>query len=680
MEGKSLKFAERAAKAARDERLEKALRAVADRFGKARQERLAELGNFEELREQMNRIKETVLSRHEEFVAQVKAKVEALGGHVHFAKDANAACRIITRIALTAGAKTAVKAKSMTSEEVRLNPALLACGLEVFETDLGEYIIQLADEPPFHIVLPAIHMTRREIGALFADKLQMALTDSPEALTKKAREVLREKFLAADLGISGANAVVAENGAIVLFSNEGNIRMSTTLPRIHVALAGIEKIIPRMDDLKVLLALLPRSATGQKMSAYVSMIRGPRRADERDGPREFHLVLLDNGRSRLRADPVLREALKCIRCGACLNVCPVFQHIGGHAYGSVYPGPIGAMITQALGTGDEGWQLPFASSLCGACTEACSSKIPIHHLLIELRRRAAEGKRAEGLLYRAWSETWSRPGPYKLSFTAASLGSRMMAREGYLRLLPWPASGWTRTRDLPAFAEKSFHQTWKKAGLRDSLRGPDIPVGPNAGQECPAPLTKKIHVASPHPGDPRRLAAEIEALGGVVFVAGNEEAVRGKLREILSAYAGQGLVRWDHPELTALGLDELAREMGVKLMETGKGAAEEFKPIVASAALGVTAVDCALADSGTLALFTGPGQERSISLLPPAHLALCRADKIVAGLDGLFEVVGKAHQDFRGLTLITGPSRTADIELVPVIGVHGPEKLAVIIY
>ena len=692
-------FKARAATAAKDPSVAARFKMVADRHGALRRFRMAELGNFEEHRDRLSAIKDAVLDNHEALIARLKEQVEALGGKVHRAADAAAARRIITGIAREANVKIVVKGKSMTSEEVALTPALEEIGVEVFETDLGEYIIQLAKERPSHIVIPAIHKTKAEIAALFAEKLGMELTDDPTKLTMKAREVLREKFLAADLGITGANALVAENGTVVLVENEGNIRLSTTQPRIHVALAGIEKIVPAMIDLAALLKLLPRSATGQKLSGYVSMIRGPARPDERDGPREFHLVLLDNGRSRMRQDPVLRQALKCVRCGVCANICPVYQSIGGHAYGSVYPGPIGAMITQALATGDEGWLLPFASSLCGACDEVCPAKIPIHQILIELRRRAVEGAKpevsaagvgepwqksvAENAGFRVWSEFWSRPAGYKLFAGAAAMFGKIFPGKPMLTKLPPPGSAWTQDRDFPAPAAEPFRKRWP--GIKSVARQaqPNINIPNEKLQPAPAlqPESGKPAAMTPRPGDPAKLIADINMMQGKAVVAQGLAEAKAQLAEFLAPFAGGRLVKWDHPDLDLLGLDQIAEAAGIKIAPLDNLAKEEFKATVSQAALGVTAADFGIADSGTIALLTAPGHERSLSVLPPAHIAVLRAGKVLQSIDDLMIALqSEGPEIFRGLTLISGPSMTGDIEMLPVFGVHGPGKLFVIVW
>lgn len=679
-------FKQRAERAAADRDLESKFRMVAQRHGALRKWRLGQLGNFEELRGRMNAIKERVLSDHDGCLDMLRDRIEAGGGTVHLAADAEAAQKIIAGIAGEANAKIAVKSKSMTSEEAGITPALEAIGMEVLETDLGEYIIQLAGERPSHIVTPAIHKSKEDIALLFHQKLGMEMTDSPELLTLKARQVLREKFLAADMGITGANALVAENGMVVLVENEGNIRLTTTLPKIHVALVGIEKLVPSIEDLAVLIKLLPRNATGQKMSGYLSMIMGARKENERDGAKEFHLVLLDNGRSKMRSDPLLREALKCVRCGACLNACPVYQHIGGHAYGSVYPGPIGAMVTHTLACGDaDSWMLPFASSLCGACTEACPAKIPIHHILVEMRRRWAEGEgarisAAERAIFRAWSELWKRPSTYALSAKTGAGAARLISTRGTIKNLPPPGSAWTMERDFPAPPAMMFRERWEeiKAGLPKAekegpVAAPEISEGGEKankeGSDMPLPT-------EPRPGNPATFAAECSFMKGEVIRARGTTEAKERLAEVLARHSGKSMVRWDHPDLDEMDLEGIARAAGVELLIPGEG---ELVDAAAKADVGVTAADYALADSGTLVLFTRPGQERSISLLPPAHLALLREDRVLADIDDLIAVISRIEH-FRGLTLITGPSLTGDIEMIPVFGVHGPGKLTAILW
>src|SRR5438876_9580759 len=404
-----------------------ALRNATSLFGARRLEAARSLDNWEELRTQARAIKDETLLHLDQYLEEFAANAEKVGAQIHWARDADEANGIVCRLAGERGARLVVKSKSMVTEEIHLNAALQAVGVAALETDLGEYIIQLAGETPSHIIAPAIHKTKGQIAELFTEKLGIAPTDDIDRLTSVARQVLRQKFAAADIGISGVNFGVAETGTILILENEGNIRLTTSLPRTHIAVMGIEKLIPSFADLEVFLKLLPRSGTGQHLTAYQSLITGTKRSADQEGPDELHIVLLDNGRSKMLAHRITRQSLACIRCGACLNACPVYQQIGGHAYGSVYSGPIGAVITpQLIGIGKAA-QLPYASSLCGACREVCPVKIDIPELLLHLRAEIVEGtstgtaaekgpvkrKAAERLIFRLYAFTWSKPWLYE---------------------------------------------------------------------------------------------------------------------------------------------------------------------------------------------------------------------------------------------------------------------------
>jgi L-lactate dehydrogenase complex protein LldF len=459
----------------------------------------AALADSSALRDHAKRIKEHTLAHLDDYLEQLEDAVERVGGQVHWAADGAEAQGIVVGIARQAGCVRAVKSKSMTTEEVHLNSALEQAGVEVVETDFGEFIIQLAGERPSHLVAPAVHHTRESVARVLSRHVGEQLPDDARVLALTGRRLLREKFRRADLGITGANFAVAETGTIVLVTNEGNGRLTTTCPRVHVALVGIEKVIPRLADLPVFLKLLARAATGQTLSVYTTLITGPRRTPhpplspvggegrvrgEIDGPDEFHLVLLDNGRSKVLATP-FRESLQCIRCGACLNACPVYRRIGGHAYGGVYAGPIGSILTPLYDSLSANPELPHASSLCGACLAACPVKINIPHMLIGLRElqhqkthdspRKGDGtsritgpvpfsgrRRAEELAYWLWKEVLRRPWLYRLAMRAARLVLRPLARDGWLRRLPGPGGGWTEVRDFPAPAARSFRERWKE--------------------------------------------------------------------------------------------------------------------------------------------------------------------------------------------------------------------------
>ena len=455
---------ERAAQALGDRFLHEALDIATTKFITLRREAFDAFPDGDQLRDRARAIKEATLQRLDAHLETLVANVERLGGHVHFAATAEEARDIIVEIARRTGARMAVKSKSMATEEIHLNDALQAAGVTPVETDLGEYIIQLAHERPSHIIAPAIHKTKGQVAELFSRELKRpGLPADPEVLTKIAREELREKFLTADLGITGANFAVAETGTVVLVTNEGNGRMATSLPRVHVAVMGVEKVIPSMTDLAVFLAILAKSATGQKLSVYTTLVQGPRRPGELEGPDEFHLVLLDNGRIAQIAG-TLRESLYCLRCGACLNVCPVYRQIGGHAYGYTYPGPIGILLTAMLNGPASVKDLSHASSLCGACADACPVRIDIPRMLIELRKEVAERRIApwaERVVFKALTFVLARPALYGLAARLGRVAQRPFVRSGRIRTLPLFFGQWTRTRDLPPVARRTFQERWR---------------------------------------------------------------------------------------------------------------------------------------------------------------------------------------------------------------------------
>lgn len=461
----TLTFYDRAEIALRDGQLKTALDRATGRFTAQRAAALDQLLGSDEVRDRARAARARALARLDQYLEQLAEMVAAAGGQVHWAEDAAAAREIIAGLCRSRGVRRIVKGKSMASEEIHLNQALEAAGYTVVETDLGEYIIQLAGETPSHIIAPAIHWTKEQVGALFHERLGMPPTDEIAAMTRTARETLRAEYLQADMGITGVNFGVAETGTIVLVENEGNGRLCSTAPRIHVALMGIERTVATTEDLLPLLQVLARSATGQKLSVYTNFVTGPGRAGEADGPEEFHLVLLDNGRSRILGSEYV-EALYCIRCGACLNICPVYGEIGGHAYGAVYPGPIGAVLTPNLeGLSEQNRWLPYASSLCGACQEVCPVRIPLPDYLLKLRRDAVVqlgAPPAERLAMRAWRIGMSSARLYRAGGTLSRVGLRMLARRRRIRRLPPPLDAWTHGRDFPPFAARSFREQWAR--------------------------------------------------------------------------------------------------------------------------------------------------------------------------------------------------------------------------
>ena len=462
-------FDQQAKDALQDSVLTQALRNATDKFAERRTAAIAAVPDWQALREQARQVKDATVAGLADYIEQFADNAERAGATVHWARDGKEAFAIITKIAEANQATRLVKSKSMATEEIHLNKALAERAREPVETDLGEWIIQLAGETPSHIIVPAIHMTRDAIGELLVDKLGIPPSNDPKTLCAHARERLRHNFANADLSISGVNFGVAETGSILILENEGNVRITTTMPKVHVAVMGIERVIPRFLDLEVFLRLLPRSGTGQHLTTYQSILTG---TDSHlqdgygQGPEQLHIVLLDNGRAKIAIDEKMRETLACIRCGACLNACPVYQTIGGHAYGSVYPGPIGAILTPQLAGLHQATPLPFASSLFGACNDVCPVKIDIPSLLLELRQRAVEGSKTEpaakrsfieGITWRMWS--WFMRGAKRYRF-AMFLG-RLSQRVPFLQQLLPPMAAWHATRELPRLARRSFRDTYQ---------------------------------------------------------------------------------------------------------------------------------------------------------------------------------------------------------------------------
>lgn len=418
---------------------------------------VAEIANWEEWREKANAVKREIIDDLWTYLDQFQKNAEKRGIKVLRAKDGAEANQLAEKIARDHQVKSIVKSKSMLTEEIEFNPHMIAAGFEVIETDLGEYILQIGDQAPSHLTGPAVHLSRLEIAQLFHEKLGIPYSDDATHLTNTARDILRDKFLNADMGVTGANFGIIENGTIAVVENEGNARMCLSLPNVHVAIMGIERMIPAVEDLGYFLPLLCRSGTGQKLTSFISMIDGPRRADAYDGPEHVYYILVDNGRSSFLDDPHLKEALYCIRCGACYNSCPVYQNIGGHAYGWVYQGPIGAVITPQLLGLEKAGDLPFASSLCGSCTEVCPVKIPLHHLLLYQRNRVVQAGLAPAV------ETVAAKGFKSVAKSPRLFNGAAKLVRALQRLLgaKLPVPGWTATRDFPSLSQIPFRQWWK---------------------------------------------------------------------------------------------------------------------------------------------------------------------------------------------------------------------------
>lgn len=737
----------------------------------------------EALRRQAHAMRRGVVENLEALLAQFLQRVQQNGVIVHRAADSAEAVGVVLEIAKQHGAQRVAKAKSMVSEEIHLNAALQQAGLEVVETDLGEYIIQLRGEPPAHIITPAVHLTRAQVGQTFTEQLGIPYTDDIATLTTAARRVLRRVFLEADLGISGVNAGVAETGTLALVTNEGNGRMCTSLPPVHVALMGMERLVPTLDDLALLLKLLPRSATGQNLSVYTNLIHSPRRPGDPDGPLERHLIVVDNGRSRLPGAP-LADALMCIRCGACLNACPVFRELGGHAYRgaqgqvSPYPGPIGSVISPGLFGVAAFGHLARASTLCGACKEACPVDIDLPRLLLELRAMGADGKnyRADTHNYRADgkddqaapfseraemqpAETWPKSAPgvgegrsgppqrqanaaptpprplwpgqrapaawglrlfltlftwaaisprrYRLAQKAAGLFSRLAGRRGGLVM---PAfTGWGLSRNFPVFAQRPFTEEFAlRVAQRDEEADSGFAAAP--GEEgsarlpgaaaAPLPAAAAAVVGSPAAGLDRAAAAQAAPhappplAGELDSAAGPSPApsavdLNASFAQALTALGGQvvlcrssdlaeavmaSLRARQVMRLQAWADDCLPPGLGQTLRAAGFEISDRLDP---DAPVGLTGALLGIADTGSVLLTGGPGRALTASLVPPVHFCVLPADRLTPDLPSALRhpQVGRASS----AVIISGPSRTADIEMTLTIGVHGPGELVVFV-
>ena len=596
---------------------------------------------------------------------------------MHRAADAGEAAQIVLNIVSGHGARLVAKSKTMVGEEIDINRHLEETGVRVVETDLGEYIVQLRGERPAHIITPAVHLSRVDVARTFHEKLGMPLTDDIPTMTAVARRVLRQTFLEAGVGISGVNFGVAETGALCLITNEGNGRMVTTLPPVHIALMGIERLVPTLDDLALMLSLLPRSATGQKLTVYTSLIHGPRRPGEVDGPLERHLVLLDNGRSAMRRSK-LAEALYCIRCGACLNACPVFREIGGHAYVGAhgeptpYPGPIGSVISPALFGLPEFGQLARASSLCGACKEACPVDIDLPALLLRVRAgettsqppaaspppaQAAPAGLKLGLRLFAWMA--ASPRRFALAQRLAWAAGRIASpASGWLRL---PAfTGWGYSRDFPRPASRPFRLRWNEleAAAAAGLPSKVADASPDPEAIPPAPPD-----AAPGPSLLDRFEDELGALGGLLTRCRAED-LSGAILDLLRRYGAASIQAWESRHLPP-GLIEALQSAGVEIHH-------QPDPNVH---IGLSGALAAVAETGTLVLPGGPGRPLTASLLPEVHIAILGERDIYENLPqvlSLREVLAASS-----VALVSGPSRTADIEMTLTIGVHGPGSLHV---
>ncbi|MHB8765397.1 MAG: LUD domain-containing protein [Deferrisomatales bacterium] len=639
------------------------MRHTADLLAGKRAAAAAACPGFEALRD-WGRARKTEVSTHlAQYADAFARRAEEAGARVYRARDGAHARAIAAEVARGLGAAAAVKSKSMTAEEVELNEALEAAGCRVTETDLGEFIVQLAGERPSHILAPAIHRDRRQVAELFSEHLGTAPDLDVGGLVRAARAALRERFLAADLGVTGANFAVAETGTLVLVTNEGNGRLATTLPRAQLAVVGVDKIIPTLADLPGFLELLTRSASGQPISSYVTLVTGPRRPGEEEGPGELHIVLLDHGRSAI-AGGEYRQMLHCLHCGACLNHCPVYRAVGGHAYGSAYCGPMGGVLSPLLWGAEAHPELPHACTLCGRCAEACPVRIP----LADFHRRLRGAAGPAPLASRAAAVAAARPFYYRIGLALARRWLRRGAARG-------PLAEWTRGgRDLPRPEPgPTFRQWWARRAGEAPGRVP-VP-GPAADPRPPAPNPPG---PAPTPAAPPAPAYADRARAAGVAV---EEVPLGELPGRLAA-----LVREEGVETAALPArgwpGDLRERVAEALARAGCGTVGPVqgedgyawdRGLLASARLGITWCGAFAAATGSQAYPSGPGHGTLASLLPEVHLALSTPAGEVATLADLLPDPA-ASLPSRG-TLVTGPSRTGDIEATMTVGVHGPRRV-----
>ncbi len=670
-------FLKKAHEALANPSLQKALDQNAERRGSGRERAFSTLPNPEHTLKEAAQIRRQTIDNLEEYLAQFIKRAQENGIQVHGPLNAHAAALTAAEIAKEHNARLIVKSKSMVSEEIELNQKLEAVGMRVVETDLGEFIVQLRGEAPGHIITPAIHLLREDVATTFTTELNVPYSTDVAEMNETARRVMRKDFLTAEVGISGVNFGVAETGTVCLVTNEGNGRMVSTIPPVHIALMGVERLVPSLENLAVLLQVLPRSATGQNLTSYVSLIQRPRAGDEPDGAEERHLILVDNGRLAMHRSQ-FQDALLCLRCGACLNACPVFREIGGHTYGSAYPGPIGSLVSPGLFGIKQYGHLSKASTLCGACTEVCPAGIDFTKLLLRAR-----GEYVKSAPQPTWLRagmplfTWmmASPGRYRWVQSVAAFFLRFLPnRGGWLYRLPPPFSGWTRSRDFPPLAAEPFHARFHR--LKSTGNG-SYKVG-KKHQEIQTqedePLQGDLIV---------RFQEELERVDGE-FVRCSSEELPHKVADFLASIEANQILGWGDQSSDLNSVWQYLREKDIGILEPEIPRSEDgdtrYETLAGldQAPAGLTTCLAGLADTGTVILPSGAGQSNLTSLLPRTHLVLLRAKDIYPTFDDWIRAGGReAITSSPQLTLITGPSRTADVEMILTLGVHGPERLVV---
>jgi L-lactate dehydrogenase complex protein LldF len=695
-------FRTRISQSIRNSALQNALDNNSERRVKGSITAFSTLPDWRERRRRAHVVRADVVAHLDQYLDKFTAMVARNGALVHIAKDATEAVKIVLEISeestrghgereendkeISVNSRSrfheervrapetpilVAKSKSMISEEIELNHALEAHGHRVVETDLGEFIIQLRGEKPAHIITPAVHLQRNDVGRLFQEKLGIPYTEDIPTLTATARKVLREVFLTADIGISGVNFGVVETGTICIVTNEGNGRMVTTVPRIHIALMGMERLVPTLSDLTLMLSLLARSATGQKLSVYTQLIRSPRRTNEIDGAQERHIIIVDNGRSRLR-NSSLFEALYCIRCGACLNACPVFRELGGHAYvgsdGSIapYPGPIGSIISPGLFGSEQFGQLAQASSLCGACKDACPVDIDLPKLLA--RVRAGESKEEKkkdgvGLSFQSkiglhiYGVIGSSPRLFSIAQRLAGLGATVISPFSEWIRLP-NFTGWGTSKDFPRPAIKPFRMRFHHGATIQipGVKNEKIIERQKEDEDLEEGIKGNVNLVE-------RFSRELEELGGRVYRVSAENLTKTLIAHLKERNLDAALIWEKVPPLD-----------DAQLTLSGLSLARNADPMIKA---GITGAAAVIAETGTLVISSGQGQPLSTSLFPEIHIAVIKSSQIVWSLEEALQM--DAVRDASSTALITGPSRTADIEMTLTIGVHGPRELIVYI-
>ena len=670
-------FQQRASQAIADPLLQIALDNNATQRRDIWQPAFDSLPNSTDTRSRARAIRKDVVRHLDQYLEQFIRQVSANGIQVHIADNADEARRVILDVASANNVDLVAKSKSMLTEEIELNKALEAAGIRTVETDLGEFIVQLRGEKPTHIITPAVHLRREDVGRTFERHLGVPYTTNVDTMNAVARSNLREIFLKAGVGISGVNFGVVESGTLCMVENEGNIRMVSTIPPVHIAVMGLERLVPTLADLAVMLQVLPRAATGQKLTSYISWINSPRQPGEPDGPRERHLVLVDNNRIAM-SDSLMSEALLCIRCGACLNACPVYQEVGGAAYDSVYPGPIGSLVSPGLfGVKDFG-HLAKASTFCGACVEACPVGIDFPTLLQRTRVDYVKQVRQPSWLVvglRVFSWMAASPRRFRFAQRLSAWITRLLPRRaGWLRWLPPPFNAWTRSRYFPAISAKPFRQRWAQLSASSAISDPKsiANIAQRLERRADENLTTSLVDI---------FASEVVGLGAE-FIQCSHTDLRENISKVLSKINTKQLLLAPLEMIEFKSLLDGLESDGLELMDAdhplGQSLGAEALAKLSSVKVGLTRSIAALADTGTLIQPSGAGRSQLASLLPPVHIAILFEQDIFSSMGAWLDAGGsQLVRTSSNLVMISGPSRTADIEMTLTLGVHGPGRLII---